>query len=427
MSASSGFASRGGRALRRRNFRLFFAGQLVSVTGTWIQQVAQGWLVLELTDDPFMLGLVAAAQFSPVVILGLIGGLLADNLSKRTVLVVAQVVQMGLAVVLFALTQAGQVQIWQVIALAALLGTTQAIEWPARHSFIVELVGRDDLVNAIGINSATFNLARMVGPAAAGLIIAVAGIPLTFLVNAITYLPVILALLAIRDAELFRPPVQARPASLGEVRRALADGPRFVAREPMVRMAIVVLGVVATFGMNFPVTIPPLARDVLGLDATGFGFLMAASGAGSLGAAMAVIFARRIEPRMVALAALVLGLATVVLAVSRSFPVSIVAMTVAGAGAIGMAATGNTFIQLAVPDALRGRVMSVWTMVFSASVPIGGLVMGAIAARAGVALALGIGGVVSTAAAVIALAWYRQRSDGRGQQVQPPTAGRRGD
>ncbi len=407
------------RALRHRNYRLFFAGQLVSVTGTWMQQVALGWLVLELTGDPFLLGIVAAAQFTPVVLFGLVGGLVADRASKRLVLAVAQIVEMILAFILFALTASGQVEVWQLIVLGAALGTAYSIEWPARHAFVVEMVGRDDLVNAIGINSITFNTARVIGPAIAGFVIGLVGTELTFLINAVSFIPVTIALFAMRDSEMRQPP-STRPRPATSTRSNLASGPRFVAQNPVVLMAMLVVGVVATFGMNFTVVIPPLARDVLGTDATGYGFLMAASGLGSLAAGIGVAFARHVDPRAVAVSAGVLGVATIALALSRSFGLSLAIMAVAGASAIAMAAIGNTVVQLLAPDELRGRVMSVWTIVFSASAPAGGLIIGWLASSASVPVAIGLGGVASVLVSIAALVWHRGRQPTPGPVHEPP-------
>jgi len=201
--AGSGFAlANGGRAFRHRNYRLFFGGQLISLVGTWMQQVAQGWLVLQLTNDPLWLGLVAVAQFGPVIMFGLFGGLIADQWPKRRTLLATQTSAMLLAFALFLLTVTGAVQVWQVMILAALLGTTNAIDMPTRQAFAVEMVGRDDVTNAVGLNSAVFNASRIVGPAVAGLLIGAFDISVAFLINGISYIAVIVAYLAMRNDEL---------------------------------------------------------------------------------------------------------------------------------------------------------------------------------------------------------------------------------
>lgn len=367
------------RAFQHRNYRLFFSGQLISLVGTWMQTVAQAWLVLDLTGDPFLLGLVAAMQFLPVMVLGLFGGLIADALPKRRTLIATQTIQMVLAFVLFGLTAGGVVEVWQIMVLALLLGITNAVDMPTRQSFVVEMVGRGDVANAVALNSAIFNTARIVGPAIAGLAIGAFDISIAFLLNGLSFLAVIVAYAMMRDEELASPPVFNRPHTVREVGQTLAEGVRYVRRTDVILLATVIVGLVSLFGMNFGVIIPALARDVLHTDATGYGFLMAASGIGSLAAALGIAFSGRSTPVNIAAGALLLGVAEIAAAAIHVYPLALVAMAFVGFGAIGMAATANTVIQLAVPNELRGRVMSVYTTVFVGSSPIGGLLMGGIA------------------------------------------------
>jgi MFS family permease len=395
----------GARAFRHRNYRLFFAGQAISLVGTWMQQVAQGWLVLQLTHDPLWLGLVSLAQFGPVIVLGLFGGVIADQLPKRRTLMATQSVAMILAFVLFALTATHVVQVWHVMVLAALLGVANAFDMPARQSFAVEMVGRDDVANAVGLNSALFNASRILGPAAAGLLIGAFDISIAFLINGISFVAVILAYLAMRDSELRAVAQAPRPRNWSEVVATLAEGARYVRTTPIVLLAVTIVGLASTFGMNFSVLVPPLADDVLHVGASGFGFLMAASGLGSTVAALWVAFKRRPGTRPIAIGAVALGLASIVLALSTSFALSLVAMAIAGAGGIAMAVTANTTIQLAVPDHLRGRVMSFYTTIFSASVPAGGLLMGAVASAWGVPLSLFVGAILTLAVGVAGWVW----------------------
>ncbi len=405
----SGFAfANATRVFRHRNYRLWFAGQTVSLIGTWMQQVAQGWLVLLLTDDPFLLGVTVAAQFVPVLVLGLFGGIVADALPKRRTLMATQAAQMVLAFVLFGLVVTGAVELWHVIALALLLGVVNAVDMPLRQVFTVEMVDREDVPSAIGINSATFNGARIVGPAVAGIVIGAFDISFAFLINGLSFVAVLAAFAAMRESELRPSPRVAAPRSVAAVRDSLADGLGYVRRSEVVLLATTVVGFVSMFGMNFPVLIPAYARDTLGVDATGFGFLMAASGIGSLAAALTIAFAGRSRTAMIGLGALVLGLAEIVAGVVHLYPLAIVAMAVVGFGAISMGATGNTAIQLHVPDELRGRVMSVYTTVFVGATPAGALLMGAVASGFGADVALALGGAIS--AAVGALAWLRLRS-----------------
>jgi MFS family permease len=407
--APAGFAlANGARAFRHRNYRLFFAGQLVSLVGTWMQQVAQAWLVLQLTNDPFLLGLVAAVQFLPVMVLGLFGGLLADALPKRMTLVATQSVQMVLALILFGLVASGEVQVWHILVLATLLGITNAVDMPTRQAFVVEMVGRGDVANAIALNSATFNAARIVGPAVAGLTIGAFDISVAFLLNGLSFLAAIVAYLAMRDEELATLAGLRRPTSIAEVGTTLAEGLRYVRATEVVLLATVVVGLASTFGMNFGVIIPALARDVLHTDAAGFGFLMAASGLGSLTAALGIAFSGRSRTAIIAGGAVVLGLAEVAAAVVGVFPLAMIAMAFVGFGAISMAATANATIQLAVPDELRGRVISVYTTVFVGSTPFGGLLMGWIASRFGVEASLAVGGIACAVIGGLAFVWLRR-------------------
>jgi MFS family permease len=406
-ATGSVFGFHGWRAFRHRNYRLFFGGQAISLVGTWMQQVAQGWLVLQLTGDPFALGLVAAAQFTPVLVLGLFGGLVADQLPKRRVLIVTQAVAMVLAFALFGLTASGHAQVWQVLVLAVALGASNAIDMPVRQAFAVEMVGRDDVVNAVGLNSALFNASRILGPALAGLTIGAFDISIAFLINGLSFMAVIVGYWFMRDEDLRPAPRMDRPESIDDVIDALAEGLRYVRATPIVFLAVTVVGLAATFGMNSSVLAPPLAQGVLHSDASGFGFLMSAAGVGSLIAALRVAFGARSRPGAMAWGSVLLGVAGIVLGFSRSFPLSLVAMFALGYGMIAMAATANTTIQLTVPDRLRGRVMSVYTTVFAGSTPIGGLILGAVASQFGVPIAYIAGGVITVVIGVWAAAWLR--------------------
>jgi len=398
----------GGRAFAHRNYRLFFAGQATSVVGTWMQQVAQGWLVLELTNDPLYLGIVSAIAFLPVLILGLFGGLVADALPKRQTLMATQAIQMLLAFVLFGLAFTHNVQVWHILVLAGLLGVTNAVDMPTRQAFAAEMVGREDIGNAVALNSAMFNGARIVGPALAGLAIGVFGIPIAFLLNGLSFLAVIAAYSLMRPDDLHTPPRRPRPASVGEVGRTLAEGLRYVRQTPIVLLATVIVGTVSTFGMNFGVIVPAMARDVLHSDATGYGFLMAATGIGSLTAALGIAFGGRPRVALIGAGASVLGIGLIVAATVGVFWLALPVMAVVGFGAIAMAATANTTIQMTVPDELRGRVISVYTTVFVGSTPVGGLIVGAIASRFGVPASLFVGGVACVLAGTTGLVWLRR-------------------
>lgn len=418
--AAGGPASRWPRALsafRHRNFRLFWSGQLVSLVGTWMQQVAQGWLVLELTGDPLALGITAACQFLPVLAFGLFGGVLADALPKRRTLIGAQAGALALAVALGVLTASGQVQVWQVWLLAALLGLVNAIEMPVRQAFVMEMVGRQDVANAVALNSAVFNGSRIVGPALAGLLIAAAGVAVCFFVNAASYVAVMTGLLLMRDEEL-RATASARfERTVRGVGGQLAEGLRYVRDTPIVRLSIALLGFVATVGMNFSVLMPVLVREELHGNAETYGFLLAASGVGSLAAAVGIALGMRPTPRLLVTGACVFGAALVGVALSRAVPLTLLLMVLLGWGVIALAATTNTLIQLNVPDVLRGRVMSVYTTVFAGSTPIGGVFAGSVAAAAGVSVALGLGGLLALGAAAAAATRLPRLAGARGAQA----------
>jgi MFS family permease len=396
-----------------RNFRLFFVGQLVSLIGTWMQTVAQGWLVLTLTDDPFALGILTACQFLPVLLFGLFGGLIADGLPKRPTLIVTQVVALVFALTLGVLVVLDRVEVWMVYLLAIGLGFVNAVEMPVRQSFVVEMVGRPDVANAVALNSAVFNGARVVGPAVAGLVIGAIGIAACFFLNAASFLAVLVAYLLMRDSELLAGPRLAVARSVRGVGTQVSEGLRYVLATPTIRLAIVTLGVVATAGMNFSVLVPVYARDVLAGDATTYGFLMAATGIGSLSCALMIAAGLRPTLRLLVAGAAILGTALVALAAIQTEAVALLIMLVLGWAVIAIAATTNTIIQMTVPDVLRGRVMSIYTTIFAGSSPIGGLIAGSIAAAASVAAALVIGGAVAIGAA--AVAGVRLRSMPSGQ------------
>jgi MFS family permease len=357
---------------------------------------------------------VTACQFVPVLIFGLFGGVIADTLPKRPTLVVTQVVALALALMLGLLTFTESVQVWMVYLLALGLGFVNAVEMPVRQSFVVEMVGRADVANAVALNSAVFNGARVVGPAVAGLVIGVVGIAACFFLNAASFLAVLVAYLMMRDAELLAAPRIAAAGTMRGVAAQIAEGVRYVRQTPTVRLAIVTLGVVATAGMNFSVLVPVYARDVLGGDATTYGFLMAATGVGSLACALMIAAGLRPTLRLLVAGAAVLGISLLMLAVMQATFVALSVMLCLGWAVIAIAATTNTIIQMTVPDHLRGRVMSVYTTVFAGSSPIGGLIAGAIAALAGVAAALFVGGAVALGTAAVAGLRVRAMPSGQG-------------
>src|SRR5436305_2283719 len=276
-------------ALRHRNFRLFWFGQMISLMGTWMQTIGQAWLVLQLTHSAWLLGIVGALQFLPVMLLSLFGGVLADRLPKRRVLLFTQSFAMLQAAVLWALVATGEVRVWHILILAALLGLTNSVDMPTRQAFVVEMVGREDLPNAIALNSSLFNMARVVGPGLGGLIIAFLGIAPLFLLNAISFVPVIIGLALIRMSELHA--LAKRTTTSGETSKqstlqSLREGLTYVVHTPSVLLIIAVIGIISLFGINFNVILPLFATEVLHSGALGFGFLSAAFGIGSLCSAL---------------------------------------------------------------------------------------------------------------------------------------------
>lgn len=392
-------------ALRHRNFRLFWFGQLISLIGTWMQSIGQAWLVLELTHSAWLLGVVGALQFLPVMFLSLFGGVLADRFPKRKVLLFTQSFAMLQAAILWILIVTGQVQIWQVLVLAAMLGLNNAFDMPTRQAFVVEMVGREDLPNAIALNSSLFNMARIVGPGLGGLIIAWLGVAPLFLLNAISFIAVIVGLALIKMDDLH---AQARySASMQKTAKqstfqSLREGLAYVAQTPSVLLIIAVIGVISLFGINFNVVLPLFATDVLHSGPEGFGFLSAAFGLGSLLSALWLAWGNnRPSIQRLLSGALAFCALEIFFAVSNLYLLSLVLIAGVGFAQIAFTATSNTTLQTVAPDHLRGRVMSVYMLVFAGSVPLGNLFTGGLAHFFGASIALLIGASLSMIAAVV--------------------------
>lgn len=407
------------RAFRHRDFRLFWSGQLISLVGTWMQSVGQAWLVLELTHSPFRLGVIGALQFGPMLVLSFVAGALADRVRKRRLIILTQSALMLQAFALAALDWTGHIQYWHVAALAALYGVANTLDLPARQSFVVELVGKSDLINAIGLNAAVFNGARVVGPAVAGLLIARFGVAPAFLVNGLSFLGVLAALAAIRTEG------EPRPRGAGTLGQEIFEGVRYAAATPIVALILGLLFVVSLFVLNMNVIVPLVARDVLHADARGFGLLMASLGVGAVLGAVVLAATGRTRPPLALLigAALVTSAGLLALAAARQFWLAAAALGVAGFAQIVCMAGCNTTVQLTAPDELRGRVMGLYALVFVGTTPFGALLMGAVAEKFGVSVACGFGGgmgliLISALAAV----WRRRRSAGYNSPPGEPRA-----
>ncbi|MFV9506401.1 MAG: MFS transporter [Oscillochloridaceae bacterium umkhey_bin13] len=366
------------RALQHRNYRLFFIGQLISLTGTWMQSVAQGWLVLRLTDSPAMLGLVAAAASLPVLLFSLPAGTIADRISKRKILLITQVVAMALALTLALLTLTGLVQVWHVMILALLLGLVNAFDAPARQAFTVEMVGREDLLNAIALNASVFNAARTIGPAVAGIVVALIGEGLAFTINGLSFTFVIAGLLMMRLPPFVRPP-GARQG--GQLRAGL----RYIWGEPRVRALLLQAAAITLFCFVHIPLLPAFARDVLGQGAAGLGALSAASGLGALTAALILANLGEEAPRgrLLTIAALIYPPLMIGFTLVRDLPLAMLLLACAGWAGVSTMALTNTLIQSIVPNELRGRVMSVFTLLLMGLSPMGGMVAGLVAEAIG--------------------------------------------
>ncbi len=396
-------------AFGERNYRLFWTGQVISVTGTWIQTVSLAWLVLQLTDSPLALGLVSVAQFTPVLLFSMFAGVFADRLPKRRVLLVTQSWMMLLAFMLWGLAASGRIHVAHVYAIAVLLGVGNAFDMPSRQAFVVEMVGREKLVTAVALNSSIFNAARVVGPAVAGLIIAWQGVTFSFLLNGFSFLAVITALAMIREQELHRMERGRRRTVLAELR----EGFGYVARSPRVRLVIALIAGLATFGMNFNVLLPVFARDVLDVGPVGFGFMSAALGTGSLLAALSLASIGRTSPRVLVAGGLGLAVAETAIALSRWYPLTLLLLPAAGASMVTVNASANTTVQMEAPDALRGRVVSLYMTVNIGTAPLGGFVMGFLANAWGAPIALASGaGLCFVAVATAGVALLRQPAVG---------------
>lgn len=413
MTHPSDVARRTFRALRIHNFRLFFASQMVSMSGTWMQSVAQSWLVLDLGGTSVDLGITVGLQFGPVLVLGAWAGALADRVDKRRLLIVTQSVAALLALVLGALTVTDVVAVWMIWALSGLTGVATAIDMPSRQSFVYEMVGPDDLANAIGLNAVIINSSRIIGPAIGGLLIAGAGVAVCFFFNAVSFLAVIVALLAMRRGQLFTArPVRRLP---GQVRA----GVRYVWHTPALRVPLVMMAVVSTLAYNFSVVLPLLARVVYGRGPGAYGALSAAMGVGALAGALLMASRARPSRRLLVASTFAFGLVTVLLAAAPGYLSGLILLVPLGAAGVLFVSTTNSLLQLNADDAMRGRVMALWAVVFFGSTPIGGPLTGLLVKGFGVRTALAVGGVASLATAVGAY-WALRRSQVQSGACEAP-------
>jgi MFS family permease len=383
-------------ALKHRNFRLFFVGQLVSLTGTWMQTTAQGWLVYQLTGSKVLLGTVAAVGSLPLL-LSVWGGSVADRHSKRTVVLFTQSGMMALAFVYAALVGSGRIQPWHILVLAALGGLAMAFDMPARQAFMVEMTSREELMNAVSLNSSIVNGARVVGPAVAGLVMAHVGMAMCFLLNGLSFLAVIAGLVMMRLPK-FVPP--AAPASTG---RHMLEGLAYVAHHRRVRILLLLFAFVGVFGWSYSVLLPAYASDILRVGERGYGALLSANGLGALlGALTVATYGSRVRPRVLILGGLWLFSAMLLLlAVVRWYPLVLACLAVGGWGMLLYFSTTNTLIQTSVSDDMRGRVMGIWAVVFGGMMPVGGLESGLLSQAVGVPWTVAMGALVCAGAGLV--------------------------
>lgn len=388
-------------ALRHRNFRLFYFGQILSLAGTFMQTTAEGWLVLELTDSEFLLGVVTAAGKLPVLLFTLYAGVVADRADKRRILILAQSAALLQALALAVLTDLELITFPLILLLVLILGTANAFEIPTRQAFYLDLVDREDLSNAIALNSSAFSATRIVGPAVAGALIGTVGIASAFYLNTISYLAVLIALLMIRLPKFKREP---RTTTTGE---NLREGFAFIQADPVISTLIGLIAAISIFGFPFVMLMPVFARDILDVGAIGLGWLLAASGSGSLLGALvlAALPARVRRGPLLLFSSVGFALFLGAFALSRSFPLSLALLAGTGFMMIMNNVTTNVLVQTLVPDRLRGRVMSVYVFMFLGMAPVGALQAGTVANWFGAATALLVGAAVLLA--IIVAAWIR--------------------
>lgn len=391
-------------ALRHRNYRLFWFGQMISLIGTWMQSIGQAWLVLTLTHSAWQLGLVGALQFLPVLLFSIFGGVFADRWPKRRVLLCTQSAAMAQAFILWGLIATGTIQLWHIYVLALMLGLTNCLDMPTRQAFVVELAGREDLPNAVALNSSLFNLARIVGPGIGGLIIAASSVTALFLLNGLSFIAVLVGLALINVHELHAQGMKhAQQAERQKTWQSLREGIGYVRHTPSVLLVILVVGLISLFGINFNVVLPLFATDVLHSGATGFGFLSSAFGLGSLISALWLAWGNQgPNIRRLLMGTLIFCVLLAIFAVSPIYPLSLVLIAAVGFAQIAFTALANTTLQTVAPDHLRGRVMSVYMLFFAGSVPLGNLLVGWLSSISGASIALLICAILSLIIAVAA-------------------------
>jgi MFS family permease len=395
-------------ALAQRNFRIFWTGQLVSVIGTWMQNVGQAWLVLDLTGSAAKLSVVSAIQFLPMMFLSLFAGPFVDRFPKRRTIIITQSALAFLALALAVITATHIVRYWMVLVLAFLLGMVTLVDNPTRQAYVMELSGRDALMNAVSLNSAAFNTARILGPGIAGLLIEVIGIAPCFFLNALSFLAVIGALLFIDAPSL----ASTRPMmNIRDVFSSAREGLSYIRKKSEIALPLILMAAISTVVINYNVFVPTFAKISLGQSASGYGFLMTSMGIGSLIAALALALGSRSGPRPYRLFGGALGMCAAILAcgLQRNYALSCVLLGLTGFATISFSTSTNATIQLASDDEHRGRVMSIYSLVFGGVTPIGALYAGAVSEIAGPAFCMTLSGAIGLGASALLLLGRRRR------------------
>lgn len=399
-------------SLKIRNYKLYFTGQGISLTGTWVQTIAQTWLIFQLTGSGTYIGLLTAMQFLPVLLLGPVGGLVADRFPKRQILYITQGASMALAFTLAVLVLSHAVQVWMVFAIAGLLGLIKVVDTPTRQTFIMEMVGRDHIVNAVTLNSIEANMARIIGPAIGGGLIAGIGIGYCFLVDGVSYFAVLLCLLLMRAGELHG------SARAIKARGQLREGFRYVWHTPVLRNILLMMVIIGTLAYEFPVVLPIFASETFHTGAGGYSFLMGAMGLGAVMGGVITANRRKPTPHLIMLAAVAFGVSMLLTAIAPHIIIAGLLMVCVGVGSVSFTSVANSTLQLQSAPAMRGRVMSLWTMAFMGSTPIGGPIIGYISEHGSPRLGLAVGGVAAVGAGLLALRIHL-RSRARQQLVAP--------
>ena len=403
------------RSMSVRNYRLYFAGQLISTTGTWMQSIAQAWLVLQITGSGVALGLTVALQFTPVLLVGAWGGLVADRVDKRRLLIGTQAAAGVLALLLGAVTVLGVVQLWMIFVLALGLGTVNALDNPARRAFVVEMVGTEHVSNAVSLSSAMFMAARVIGPAIAGLVIAGLGVSWCFFANGVSYSAAVLAFVAMRENEFFA--VEPVPKRKGQLR----EGLRYAWSTPALRLVLVLTAVIGTLAFNFQVVLPLLAKETFSGGAETLGVLYAFMSIGSVIGALISAHEAQATRRFVLGAALAFGAALVVAAFAPTLGLELLVLVPVGAAGIAFTAMSNGVIQTECAPEMRGRVAALFTVAFLGSTPIGGPIIGWVSQQVGPRAGLWVGGVATLAVTVAAIAGIRRHREVPRQVMASPT------